>query len=473
LLRKARSNGRAFAIYAKVGNLSFSNRKKSGGCVAAKQRKAARFDAKPKAPRTTAGEAFDDGTIIELVAGSAGTNRPDLLLWNGTAGTVASQVQHRGHTYEGLDLTPSLYRAVRLPAKVTDYGSLQDLFSGIAELFKKYLALSDRQSRLLTAFSLSTWLADRLPIAPGLVVSASDEASGIDLLRLLKCICRRGLLLAELTPSGLRSLPMHLGITLLINQQSIKSNLQRLLRASTFRGLNLPGNRGSIVDLYGPKAILCGSDSDLNCLGDGALQISIAPSSLPSSTFDERTQEEIAMEFQPRLLCYRLRHFATVSDAQVEVAEFTSTIRPLASAFAKCLADSQNLANNTIRLLRPQDDDIKEKRFLDVHSVIVEILWELVHDKKQKGVQVDELTKYVNAILRSRGELLEYSAEEIGWALRNLDIRRHTTSRGRHVLLDRENSSIVHQTAAEYGLECLQSAEDGCSICEVSRHIDK
>ncbi len=80
------------------------------------------------------------------------------------------------------------------------------------------------------------------------------------------------------------------------------------------------------------------------------------------------------MEFQPRLLCYRLRHFASVKDSQVEVAEFASAIRPLAGAFAKCLADDQKLAHNTIRLLRPQDDDVKGKRFLDLNCVVVEIL---------------------------------------------------------------------------------------------------
>jgi hypothetical protein len=139
---------------------------------------------------------------------------------------------------------------------------------------------------------------------------------------------------------------------LLINQQSMKPNLQRLLRASTYRGLHLPGNQGFVVDLYGPKAILCGSDSELNCLGDGTLQISIAPSSLPSSIFDERKQDEISTEFQPRLLCYRLRHLAAVNDSQVAVAEFTSAIRPLAGAFAKCLADDQKLpdAGDTVNL---------------------------------------------------------------------------------------------------------------------------
>ena len=249
--------------------------------------------------------------------------------------------------------------------------------------------------------------------------------------------------------------------------------MQRLLRASAFRGLNLPGSRGSVVDLYGPKAILCGSDFELNCLGDGALQISIAPLSLPSSLFDARKQDEIAMEFQPRLLCYRLRHFASVNDSQVEVAEFASAIRPLASAFAKCLADDQKLAHNTIRLLRPQDDDVKGKRFLDLNCVAVEILWGLMHDKEKKSIQVEELTKYVSALLRSRGELIEYSAEEMGWCLSKLNIRRHTTSSGRQVLLGKDNSTTVHQLAAGYRLECAKFAHAECSICDSSDSIEK
>ncbi len=172
---------------------------------------ASRFEAKPKTPLPTAGEAFPDGAIIELVSGPSGTNRPNLILWNGAVGTIASELKHGEHTYVAPEIAPSFYHAIRLPTKSMDYGSLEDLFSGIAELFKNYLGLSDRQSRLLTAFSLSTWLADRLPIAPGAVISAADEASGIDVLRLLNCICRRPLLLAELTPSGFRCFANALG----------------------------------------------------------------------------------------------------------------------------------------------------------------------------------------------------------------------------------------------------------------------
>jgi hypothetical protein len=123
------------------------------------------------------GEIFAGGAIIDLVSGSSGINKPDLLLWNGSKAIVGPRVEHGGCIYEASKLTPSLRRALRLPTRCSNYGSARDLFAGIVDLFNRYLNFSDRESRLLTAFSMSTWLADRLPIAPGLIVSAPDQQS--------------------------------------------------------------------------------------------------------------------------------------------------------------------------------------------------------------------------------------------------------------------------------------------------------
>ena len=66
---------------------------------------------------------------------------------------------------------------------------------------------------------------------------------GLDVLRLLGCVCRHSLVLAEITPGTFRSLPTQLVFTLLLDQQGLKPNIQRLLRASSYRGLHLAGNR--------------------------------------------------------------------------------------------------------------------------------------------------------------------------------------------------------------------------------------
>ena len=134
------------------------------------------------------GEIFADGAMIELVSSSSGLKKPDLLLWNGRKSTVGPRVKHAGCVYEAPELAPTLYRATRLASKCSGYGSAQRLFAGISELSQGHLGLTVSESSLLACFSMSTWLADRLPAAPGLAISGPEEELKIDVLRLLSCV---------------------------------------------------------------------------------------------------------------------------------------------------------------------------------------------------------------------------------------------------------------------------------------------
>ena len=414
----------------------------------------------------SAGEIFGDGAMIELVSGSSEPNKPDLLLWNGSKAIVAPRVEHGGCIYEAPELPQSLYRATRFPSRCSDYGSARGLFAAITDLFKRHLDLPQRDSSLLSCFSISTWLADRLPTAPTLTISGPDQELGIDVLRLLSCLCRHPLMLAEVTPGGFRSLPRQLPLTLLLNQQELKPNMQRLFRASNYRGLHLPGNRGSVVDLYGPKAIFCGNGAAVDTLDGGVIHISAAPSQLQSVALDERVQNKIANDFQPRLLMYQLKNSGKVRES-VDVSKFTFATRSLARTLAACFPEDAELARDTVQLLRPQDEEVRGQRSCDVNCAIVEILWGIIHDRKQQAVRVDELAKFVDALLRSRGETFDYSAEEIGWKLRYLNIPRHSSSSGRQVLLGRNTTQLVHRLAQAYDLPCLLRVEAGagCPDC--------
>ena len=412
----------------------------------------------------TTGESFPDGAMIELVSGPSRPNQPDLLLWSKGKATVAPRVAHNGNTYEAPLLDPILYRAVRLPAGISDYGAARKLFVAITELFKRHLNAEEREANLLASFSVSTWLCDRLPTAPALLVSGPDDQMGIVVLCLLSCVCRRPLMLAEVTPADMRSLPLQLTPTLLLNQPRFTLNLLRIFHASSYRGLLLPGKRGTVLDLCGPKAIFCGSDPLDHSLTAGMIQVALPPSQSLPSGLDEQVQGDIAGHFQPRLLRYRLKNLAKVRTIDVAF-EFSLPTRQLASALAMCFPEDSNLAKEIIQLLRSQDEEGREQRFLNVNYAIVEILLGLVHNPEQDEIRVDQLAKDVNVLLRSRGEILEYSAEEIGWKLRSMNIPRHTTSGGREVPLGRETSQLIHRLAQAYGLPCLASVEPGCPEC--------
>ena len=414
----------------------------------------------------TPGEIFADGAMIELVAGSSGLNKPELLLWTGSKATVGPRVEHGGCVYEAPDGAPSLYGTMRLPSRISGYNSARGLFAAIGDLFQHHLDLPERESSLLACFSISTWLADRVPTAPSLTIVGPEPELGIEVLRLLSCVCRHPLLLAEVTPGGFRSLPMPLGLTLLLSQQDLKPNLHRLFRASSYRGLLLPGNRGSVVDLYGPKAIFCGNDDAVGTLSGGVIHISLMPSQLQSSGLDEQMQNEIANSFQPRLLLYRLKNFGKVHESQADVARFTFATRQLAHTLAVCFPEDPELARDAVELLQPQDEEVREQRSRDVNCAIVEILWALTHKGKQREVRVDELAKDVTALLQSRGENLIYSAEEVGWKLSKLNIPRRSSRSGRQVLLGRDTHQSVHRMARAYDLPC---EEAGCPACNQAK----
>ena len=417
-----------------------------------------------KMPIPTTGETFDDGAAIELVRGSAGSSKPNLLLWNGSVCTIGPTVEYRGRIYEAPEIPASIYRGVLLPSGREDGGSVRELLNEITAIFRQVL-LADREPRLLAAFGLVTWFADRSPIAPGIEISGPDQAAGVEVLRLLRCFCRHPLLLAEVTPGNFRSLPLQLSLTLLLNQQELKPAMKRLLRTSSYRGIHLPGNRGSVVDPYGPKAVFCGGEPG-GWLGEGSIRISMALAQFSSNKLDEMVYKKIADRFQPRLLHLRLTNCAPCSDFSVDARAFTSETRRLAGALGACIPQDPEFGRELVELLRPQDEEAREERFFSVEYILVEVLWGLIHHRTEPQITVAKLAKKANALLRSRGEVLSYGAEEIGWRLRALGITRHTTSAGRQVLFDRDNRRRVHSLARAYELPCAQVPVRGCAECE-------
>lgn len=413
----------------------------------------------------SAGEIFADGAMLELIAGSSVLNKPDVLLWNGRKATVGARVEHGGCSYEAPKLDPILWRAMRLPAGCHDYGSARALFDGIRNLFQRHLGLPESESGLVASFAISTWLADRLPSAPGLTISGPDEELGIDVLLLLSCVCRHPFLLAALTPATFRSLPMELGLTLLLVQQDLKANMQILLRSSRYHGLHFAGKRGSVVDRYGAIAIFCGNEAAVNHLGGGAIHVSLPASQSQSCALDEYALNEIANRFQSRLLTYRLKTSGKVRESQVDVSELTFATSRLARTLAACFPEDSELANDTVRLLGPQDEDARLQRANSIECAIVEVLLGFIHEQELTEMKVGDLTDLANGLLRSRGEMLAYGAEEVGWKLKGLNLVRHRTSSGSQIQFDRQTSQQVHRRARAYGLGSLRV--ETCSECAV------
>lgn len=395
----------------------------------------------------TTGETFSDGTMLEVVCAPNPSRQLDLLFWNGTNGTVSSRFIHDGCVYQPAEVPASLYQATRFPVRYEPHNSARQLLNRTEQLFSRYLHFAERESRLLAVFAMSTWIADRLPTAPALVISGPDQRSGIELLKLLHCLCRRPVLLTEITPLGLRALPTQFSLTLLINQQGLRPAMLRLLSVAQYRGMHLLGNRGNLIDFYGPKAIFCGSDT-IELLSESAIQISTAQGGGRRIAMDEQLQKRIADEFQSQLLSYRLQKVSKLSTLNFAVESLSPATEQLAFMIGVCLSEDAEVARETVQLLRAQDDDLRAQQLLDVNCVLLEVLWGLMHKSEFNVVMVNDLAKFVNALLHSRGGELHYSPVEIGWKLHAAGIPRHATAAGRQVVLDASNRRRLHELAA-------------------------
>ena len=412
----------------------------------------------------TAGEIFPDGALIELVSGSSAPNKPDLLLWNEAKAIIAPRVEHDGRIYEAAELPASVYSATWLPSGCCNYGSARELCTAIASLFTGHLGLPEEEASLLAYFSISTWFVDCLPTAPGLAMYGPVQGQGTDVLRLLRCFCRRPLMLADVTPSGLRSLPMNLHPTLLINQPGLSPRMWTLLRTSSQHGLHVPAAKGGILDLHGASAVFLGADDAGKIAGGEVLHLPLAPA-LFHFTLDDARLEQIASDLQPKLLTYRLMNWRKVQKSDFDVPTFTFPTRELARNLGACVVDDPELEEKLSSLLESQDEDARAQRYTNIRYVILEIVLVLLHKRELSALRVGKIAELTNALLRSRGEIIEYSSAEVGWKLRQLGLSRTRDRAGKSLSLQRETSRRIHELAASSGVLSRENVRQGCPDC--------
>jgi hypothetical protein len=422
-------------------------------------------------PITTAGEVFSDGTVIELVAGSREHAQPMLLLWNGRRAVVDVRVVHDGRDYEPSLIDPVLYRVMRLPDEPAGYTSVRHLFDGIVDLFTQSVRLPQSTAGLLGGFAMSTWLGGRVSQVLHLAMCGCDEDLGLDVLRLLHCVCRHSLLIGEITPAWLRNMPTYLAPTLLVNQTEVRPGLQRLMRASCYDGVCVPGNAGGVAQLYGPKAIFCPDGRVFDAVGGDAIKVQLRSSQARPISPDEQRRQEIADHFQPKLLLYRLRNFGSrkMREREIDVSHFVPAMQPCVNLFARCFSKDSKLARDAIQLLVPQDEEVRRRAMLRTDYAIIEILLGLLHKGEEPAVQVEKLTQYVNCLLQSRGELWSYTHEAIGRQLADMGIQRTRNGSGQRVILDRITSDLVHQNAQSFGMS-QKYARPNCPDCKGISH---
>jgi len=424
--------------------------------------------ATPREAIETTGEVFSDGTALELIRLGSEPGGTSLLRWDGKNATSGQQFEVDGKIYRAPQLHSTSLRALRLPGRIAPYGSTRDLFDGIRKLFIEYTDISEYHARQIAYFNLGSWLADRLLVAPLLLIIAPLGVAKAQLLRLLSILCRRPLMLAEVTPAALSSLAS-LRPTFLFDEPNMSRRAARLLYAMNNYRHSALGN-GRIMDAFSAKVICSREPLRDALLSSQALEITLSPAGRQVPFLEDTVCERIADEFQPKLLQYRLTNLGRIRTPEIDVSELTVPMQDVARAFGTCVADDEELQLGVVQLLRERNQDACLDFSTELGSVILEALLFWCHSEGRSQVLSSELADTVNTIWAKRGEGRETTPESVGWKLRALDLHTEPIGgAGNGLQLIEAVRARVHSLAKAYRVPSLRQAAQGeCPHCKVA-----
>lgn len=411
----------------------------------------------------TTSEVFSDGTALELIRLGSEPGETSLLWWDGKSATIGQQFEVDGKFYRAPQLHSTPLRAVRLPGGLAPYGSTRDLFNDIRQLATKYTDAAENYSRLIAYFILGDWLVERMLVAPFLFVIAPLSAARAQLLRLLSCLCRRPLILAEATPAAMSRFAS-LAPTFILDEPSLSRRSERHLYATNNRGRFAVRN-GQIADLFSPKVICSQEPLRDTLLASQALQITLSPAGRQVPFLEDSACERLADEFQPKLLQYRLTNLVRFRTPDFDVSELSFPMQDVARAYAICVSDDEDLQVGIVHFLR--DQEIYVDPSTELGSVILEGLLFCCHNDGRSKVLSGELADISNTIWAQRGEGRVTTPESVGWKLRELDLRTEPIDgAGKGLRLTESVRARIHSLAQAFGVPSLRhAAQESCPDC--------
>jgi hypothetical protein len=353
-----------------------------------------------------------------------------------------------------------LYDSLILPTGVKGFGTTRDLFQDISSFLHKHAMLPRKECSLLAYWAISTWFTDYLPFSPNVVISGPVSTADLLLLSLV-AICRRPILLGELSPAILRKLPINeLTPTLLIREAQLNRYMSALLNASNQPGYLFFSGK-TFQQLYCPKCIYVGDGfKDAPAMSD-SVHINLTGNAL-TPRHSAPTDGEIT-SLQNRLFSYRLLNHDKVAAANFRVSGFRPEISVVADVLAAAIVDDMELQGGVIEVLKDRDEQSRADRATGVNGLVLQAVLFHCHQKDQEKLFVREIAATANRLYAEDGESLKISSETVGHVLKKLGLyTRRLGNAGRGLMFDKATQSHAHSLGHGYDVLTI---EPSCEYC--------
>jgi hypothetical protein len=398
-------------------------------------------------------QRLSDGRVIDLVRDPEHPESTRFACWKDREVSYDGKITVNFDVYGPRRVTAGAFRSVRLPFRAQPYSSLPEVMRAIAEVIGRCVSISSDYAALLGHFVIATWFADRLPTAPYLAVVGMPQAGKTRLLRILELLCRRALLVSDISSTGLLYACEQVHPTLLIDEAGSVRNpneLRRLLRiGSTQPGLVL--RKDKAWNVFGAKVISwrkLPDDSALTSRNDSGLMAPEHPEIVAA-----------AETLQEKLLYYRLAHFDQISAPESEGME---KLRPGMRDLYTTLAAPCAAYPEVGRVLFEHfvaESRITHEPLPPLENAVLAALLSAT-DEREKPPFIGDLTKSVNGYLKAAGEKLRVIPRQVGIALTGLGFTNRRRDRnGWSVLLSETDLQRLQEMAERYGVSVVDGSQ--------------
>ncbi len=411
-------------------------------------------------------KCLDDGRVVELVEDPADATKTKLAVFDGGKVYLAQSVDYRGQLLMPITRAAHGLEDINLPRAPRPYQSVEEVFFHTSNLIKVCVSLPDVYLFVISAVVVNSWFADRLRPPPYLLVTGLPQSGKTTLLEMLRLLCRRPLLVSDITSAAAYDACSRFGCTLLIDENDWHADqnsraLRKQLRAGTSKNM-LAKRLGKTQHAFGAKVL-----SSVELPDDPALR-----SRCIHVPLEETDRADLMKPWDPhvvkaadyvtgQLLQLRLERYASVFPQVICGAEkLRPRSRDLLGSLLAPLKGEENLEQLLLAFFVCTHDPSTQDLLSPAQAAVAAALFEFIHIWPEAGyIQVATVSDLANRILDAAGERFELNPRKCSSLLANLGFgNRDRSSRGSLRCLDKNAITRIHQLKRNHGNEWVESA---------------